>query len=628
MVKKVQENSNLKEPQIVELETIRKRLAELEREQKLGLVWRDIPEDVETLLRDEMPVLIHEPDLDIPGKIPSDKSHVLIEGDNLHALHVLQATHRGSVDVIYIDPPYNTGNKDWMYNDQFIDKEDEFRHSKWLSFMHKRLALAKQLLCDTGVLIVSIGNDEAHRLIALCERMFSDKIITQVSVQTSGGKPSGGFNFVHEFLIFVVPQDFTPSATSFTGGNARTPWEGMTLATFNKTQRPNQTYPIFVNQRTGRLHSIGATLAEVVKSGKFKGSLSKYRYEVDETPSGCVAVWPITAKGEECVWRLIPKRLQSDYESGYIKISPNVKKEHKNKFSVQYLPAGVIKKVKSGEIETFGTEPSLPTLQLGLSTTSGADIPTVWTEKLHHTVNGTEILKQILGKKTFQYPKPLQLIEDVLMASGGGKQNGVILDFFAGSGTTLHAVAKLNDLDGGTRQCILVTNNENSICRDVTQPRLKAVLTGKWADKQKHDPLPGSLSFYKTGFIKRLKSPDRMRTEIAKHTIDLIAIKEGAGTTVSRTADLTVLHGLNKTIAVVPGLDPDHVKLHANAEKKVREGDNKTVYLFTWSNQGVEEETAGLWPGWVVEPLPSEMLAALRRNAPSPRLFDVDGGSR
>ena len=143
-----------------------------------------------------------------------------------------------------------------------------------------------------------------------------------------------------------------------------------------------------------------------------------------------------------------------------------------------------------------------------------------------------------------------------------------------------------------------------------------------------HDPLPGSLSFYKTGFIKRLKSPDRMRTEIAKHTVDLIAIKEGAGTTVSRTADLTVLYGLNKTIAVVPSLDPDHVKLHANAEKKVRAGDQKTVYLFTWSNQGVEEETAALWPGWVVQPLPSEMLAALRRNAPAPRLFDVDGGSQ
>ena len=112
------------------------------------------------------------------------------------------------------------------------------------------------------------------------------------------------------------------------------------------------------------------------------------------------------------------------------------------------------------------------------------------------------------------------------------------------------------------------------------------------------------------------------------NTAYLIAIKEGAGTTVSRTADLTVLYGLNKTIAVVPGLDPDHVKLCANADKKVREGDHRTVYLFTWSNQGVEKEIAALWPSWVVQPLPSEMLAALRRNAPAPRLVDIDGGSQ
>ena len=119
-----------------------------------------------------------------------------------------------------------------------------------------------------------------------------------------------------------------------------------------------------------------------------------------------------------------------------------------------------------------------------------------------------------------------------------------------------------------------------------------------------------------------------LQNKQTKTNSDRIALKEGAGTTVSRTADLTVLYGLNKTIAVIPGLDPDHVKLRANAEKKVRDGDRKTVYLFTWSNQGVEDEIAALWPGWVVQPLPSEMLAALRRNAPIPSLFDVDGGSR
>jgi len=612
---------------VEELEKIRQRLAELERGQKLGLVWRDIPEDVETRLRDEIPVLIHEKELDVPGAVPSDQAHILIEGDNLHALHVLQATHRGKVDVIYIDPPYNTGNQDWVYNDRYVDEEDTFRHSKWLSFMQKRLSLARSLLKDEGTLVISIGRDELHRLALLCDQVFPDRQVHTVTLKTSGGKPSGGFNYVHENLLFVVPSDFKPTQTAFTGGTSRTAWEGMTLATFTKVQRPNQVYPIFVDAETGALHSVGASLDEQIKTREFKGKASSFRYKTSLVPPGCVAIWPITAKGDECVWRLIPARLLKDWQAGYVKVSPNVRKDHRNKFSVQYLPKGVIKKVVSGEIPTYGTEDGVPTLSLGIAQTSGADIPTMWMEQSHHTTSGTDLIKQIFGAKVFQYPKPLQLIIDILTATAMMKSDAVVLDFFAGSGTTLHAVAKMNDEEGGSRQCILVTNNENEICRKVTLPRAKAVLSGKWADG-KHEPLPGSLVFYRTDFAKRLKSPDRMRTEIAKHTVDLIAVREGVGRTLTRNASMALLKGSGKTVAVVPGLDPDHADLHKTAEKKVEEGDRKVVYLFTWSENGVEEEVAALWPSWEVNPLPAEMLAALRRLAPPARLFDdVEGAS-
>jgi len=203
----------------------------------------------------------------------------------------------------------------------------------------------------------------------------------------------------------------------------------------------------------------------------------------------------------------------------------------------------------------------------------------------------------------------------------------VVLDFFAGSGTTLHAVVQANRTDGGSRSCILITNNEEEvdICRDVTLPRCRAVLTGKWA-AGKREPLPGSLVFYRTDFAKRSKSPDRMRTEIAKHTVDLVAVMEGTTRTLARNAAIALLKGSGTTVAVVPGLDPDHAELHKTAEKKVEDGDKKIVYLFTWSDQGVEEEVAALWPGWVVNPLPAEMLAALRRLAPPARLFDDLGG--
>jgi adenine-specific DNA-methyltransferase len=567
MVKKTEENDDSQEQRVKELETIRKRLAELERGQKLGLVWRDIPEDVETLLRDEMPVLIHEPDLDVPGKIPSDKSHVLIEGDNLHALHVLQATHLNAIDVIYIDPPYNTG-KEFIYNDKLVSLEDQYRHSAWLSFMEKRLTLAKNLLKDTGLAFISIDDHEQHRLHLLCDSIFGES------------------NFIATFA-----------------------WQNAdTLKNDAKFVSPNsEAILLFARDK--------AALSKF--RGVLKGEKQHKTYKnPDNDPRGPYLLTPLHAKSGNAA-----NNFAHTFSNGQ-KWSPPPGTFHRfSKSSLEEMDTEKIlyldpKKVRVPQKKTFLSEVS-------------TRMP-LWTflryEDFGSTRQSNKELQRVIGQGKFPNPKPTTLIKKIVDAVSGPE--AVILDFFAGSGTTLHAVAALNEEDGGTRQCILVTNDENSICRDVTQPRLKAVLTGKWADKEKHDPLPGSLSFYKTGFIKRLKSPDRMRTEIAKHTIDLIAIKEGAGTTVSRTADLTVLHGLNKTIAVVPGLDPDHVKLHANAEKKVREGDHKIVYLFTWSNQGVEKETAGLWPGWVVEPLPSEMLAALRRNAPSPRLFDVDGGSR
>ena len=587
MVKKIQENDESQKQRVNELETIRKRLAELERGQKLGLVWRDIPEDVETLLRDEMPVLIHESDLDIPGKIPSDQSHVLIEGDNLHALHVLQATHRSAIDVIYIDPPYNTGNKDWMYNDKFVDKEDSYRHSKWLSFIAKRLSLAATLLSSSGILIVSIDDNEQARLKMLLDQQFGEANFVgclPTIMNLKGNQDEFGFAGTHEYTLVYAKDKSLATFGQFAVDEETVidEWSEDEFGWWKKgaglkatgedgsrKRRPNLWYPLFVS----------------------KEGLDVRTERVTKTDA---EIWPIT-EGKEMRWR---------WEKATAAARP------RDLIAVGSHPDWTIYKKQRPELGDMPQrKPKSLLYKAGYSTT-----------------NGTNLLKRMLGDRAFPNPKPLDLLVDLIGIASNS--SSIVLDFFAGSGTTAQAVASLNAQDFGQRRCILVTNNENKICREVTHPRIKAALTGKWADKQKHDPLPGSLSFYKTGFIKRLKSPDRMRTEIAKHTVDLIAIKEGAGTTVSRTADLTVLYGLNKTIAVVPGLDPDHVKLHANAEKKVREGDHKTVYLFTWSNQGVEEETAALWPGWVVQPLPSEMLAALRRNAPAQRLFDVDGGSQ
>jgi adenine-specific DNA-methyltransferase len=588
LVEKNQDNEVSQEQRVKELETIRKRLAELERSQKLGLVWRDIPEDVETLLRDEMPVLMQEPDLDIPGKIPSDQSHILIEGDNLHALHVLQATHRNAIDVIYIDPPYNTG-KEFVYNDKLIDAENTWRHSAWLSFMEKRLKLACALLKPSGIVFISIDNHEHSRLRLLGEQIFGESnLIGDLTIVSNlrGRSDSTHFATAHEYLLVFAKDHRLANITGFElskeveqtykMSDSRGRFKPETLRKRGsdslREDVPTLFYPIYWNQKTNTI------------------SLSK-------SSKSDIEITPKLADGRDGRWRWSKDKVLKEGNTELLVLE------------TKGIPTVYVK------MRLEGTDGALRT----------AKPKSFWLDPKYDSSAGTRLIKQMITGE-FDNPKPLEYIKDVLRISTSA--SSIVLDFFAGSGTTLHAVAELNATDGGTRQCILVTNNENSICRDVTQPRLKAMLTGKWADRQIHDPLPGSLSFYQTGFIKRLKSPDQMRTEIAKHTIDLIAIKEGTGTTVARTADLTVLYGLNKTIAVVPSLDPDHVKLCVNAEKKVRVGDHKTVYLFTWSNQGVEDEIAALWSGWVVQPLPSEMLAALRRNAPAPRLFDVDGGTQ
>lgn len=190
--------------------------------------------------------------------------NMIIQGDNLEALKALLPRYEGKVKCIYIDPPYNTGNEGWVYNDNVNDPkirkwlgevvgkegEDLSRHDKWLCMMYPRLRLLQKLLSNDGCLIISIGYHELQNLFYVCKEIFSSKQIVTVTVQTSGGKPSGGFNYVHEYLVFIVPTDFVPNALDFCGGNMRTPYEGLTLSTFDKTQRPNQTYPIFVNSKT------------------------------------------------------------------------------------------------------------------------------------------------------------------------------------------------------------------------------------------------------------------------------------------------------------------------------------------------------------------------------------------
>ena len=436
--------------------------------------------------------------------------NMIIHGDNLEALKALLPRYEGKVKCIYIDPPYNTGNEGWVYNDNVNDPkikkwlgevvgkegEDLSRHDKWLCMMYPRLRLLQRLTSNDGCLIISINHHELQNLCCLLRELFSTKQIVIITVQTSGGKPSGGFNYVHEYLVFVVPTDFHANALDFCGGNSRTPFEGLTLSTFDKTQRPNQTYPIFVDEN-GAFAGVGKSLQELIDEGIYTEEKADFPYDYSVAPQGTVAVWPVTAKGKQCVWRQIPSRLKKDWEMGYIKISPSKGNNNENKYSVQYLPSGVIKKIRSGELEVIGHEEGVPTLVFGDNQTVGGQVPTLWTEKAFFTVNGTQTLKNIFPEspKKFDYPKSVALIESVVQAIT--KNDDLILDSFAGSGTTAQAVLNMNKADSGNRKFILVEMMDYA--DSITAERVKRVIDGYGEDKKVVEGTGGNFSYYELG---------------------------------------------------------------------------------------------------------------------------------
>lgn len=411
-----------------------------------------------------------------PGNI--DTENIYIEGDNLDALKLLQETYLGKVKMIYIDPPYNTGN-DFIYEDDFSQNADEYLgnsgqfdeegnrlvqntesngrfHTDWLNMLYPRLRLAKDLLAKDGVIAISIGFHEMCNLLKLCQDVFSDRQVFSVTVKTSGGKPNGAFNISNEYIVFAVPNDFTPIATEEDMKDYASPYHGMNLATFTQDERPNQAYPIYVSTETGIIVGCGKSLAERQSEGIFAGHLKDFVYDYAEAPKGTVAIWPVTNKGEQCVWRLIPDRLMNDWKKGYIKVVPNNSTSTNNKYAIQYLSGGIIEKIKSGEVKTYriSDNPEIPTIDIKDYKTAGAGIASIWDDKSFYTAKGNSDIKALFDKKVFSYPKPVDLIWYILKKTV--PSDAIVLDFFSGSASTAHAVMKQNAFDDGQRKYIMI----------------------------------------------------------------------------------------------------------------------------------------------------------------------------
>jgi len=247
-------------------------LSELEKDvrgKKYGLTFEEHREEIDEVLSTHTPVLTEDGSLFIEG---GGEMNFLIEGDNLASLQLLEKTHRGKIDLIYIDPPYNTGNQDFIYDDSYLSATDGYHHSKWISFITERLKSAKKLLAQDGVIAISIGYQEVHNLVLICQEMFYEKNVTCVTVQTSGGKPNGGFNITYEFIVFVTPNDFSPNASESAMNEYASPYHGMNLATFDQVQRPGQAYPIFID-KDGVFLRCGKSLTERVKNLSLNNNL-------------------------------------------------------------------------------------------------------------------------------------------------------------------------------------------------------------------------------------------------------------------------------------------------------------------------------------------------------------------
>lgn len=439
---------------------------------------------------------------------PDKPYHTVINAENYHALQSLLFTHRGKIDAIYIDPPYNTGAKDWKYNNDYVEGDDLYRHSKWLAMMERRLLLAKELLNPVdSVLIVTIDEKEYLRLGLLLEQTFPEANIQMVSITISprGTNRPREFSRVDEYAYFVFLGAAAPGArTPGSGDDVEVRWQYLrrdNTGSERASGRPNQFYPIFVSQETGKIVSVGAPLTPNAK-----------RQNVTP-PAGQVAVFPVRASGTEMVWGLTGPALERIVEGGFVRVTPSTNNVHQP-YTISYV-TGVEKNLAAGTIEVVGerSDGSKIVVVKGGKVTRTS---TVWREASHDAgAYGTSLLGALLPGRRFPFPKSLYAVEDCLRVVVGDKPDATIVDFFAGSGTTAHAVMRLNKQDGGTRCSISVTNNEVSaeeqtrlrdaglrpgdaeweqwgICDFITKPRLEAAVSGKTPDGE---PIEGDYKF-------------------------------------------------------------------------------------------------------------------------------------
>lgn len=528
-------------------------------EKKFGLVFEEHTEHVDDMLKSNIPVFC----ADETRKICKDENkpyNFIIEGDNLHALYLLEKTHRGKVDCIYIDPPYNSGARDWKYNNDYVDSNDSYKHSKWLSMMKTRLLIAKRLLNPkNSVLICTIDEKEFYHLGCLLEELFPNAKMQMIStvINVKGVARESEFSRVNEYIYIVqigncavnyvnLDEEWLGNVKSSGRNKVRL---GSLLRSGSNSERrhsPGCFYPIYFTQ-DGKYVKAGNPIGENVD-----------RFSVNEEPE-LIAVWPIHADGSEGVWQYSKKSFEDLLAQGLVYFG----KLKNGKVGISYAPRGVRKKIEEGKLIISGYNDD-GTAIIDDSNYVSTYIPgNQWAIPSHNSTEyGSKLIKSIFVDKRFTYPKSLYAVRDTIKFFVNDNKNATILDFFAGSGTTLHAVNLLNANDGGTRKCIMVTNNEISeveakelrnkgvnpgdeewenlgIAKYVTWPRtecsingvdvrgnkLKGVYVG--TNLQMKDGFIANVKYFKCGWVDRKPEDYLLSNALCLHIKEMIELQTG-----------------------------------------------------------------------------------------------------
>lgn len=546
----------------------------------------------------------------------SDLWHTLIEADNYHALQLLEYLYAGKVDCIYIDPPYNTGARDWKYNNDYVDGADTYRHSKWLSFMQKRLKIAKKLLNPKdSVLIVTIDEKEYLHLGCLLEEMFPNTSIQMITdiINPKGVSRGSLFSRAEEYIFYVFQgnaainlgksdmlrfddqksDDIRWASLQRSGSNSR------------RFERPNLFYPMFFDKETGKFISAGNSL-----------TIGQDRKDII-APEGQKVVFPLGRNNDERTWQLSQDTFLSLLRRGYVKFG-NWQSDEKR--TISYLSSGVIQQIESGDLQIKAYDEDGSVIIGGDSKVKPLS---VWNKSCHSASDqGSSLINSIFYEKRFSFPKSLYATHDALWFFIANKPNALVVDFFAGSGTTLHAVNLLNAEDGGHRRCIMVTNNEVSdaeakemtakglqpgdeeweklgIARYVTWPRTVCSIKG---ENVKGEPLKGNYigsdipmadgfkanaAFFKLGFLDKNSVALGRQFKEMLPTLWMKAGAVGVCPTVSENIPDMLIMPENKFAVLIDEMS------YMTFEKRLAEHPEiETIYIVTDSEPGYREMIA------------------------------------